>query len=201
MGYRLEGKMLEVCTCEVICPCWVGRDPDGGTCQGVIAYHFTSGVVDGVDVSGLTLGLTAHIPGNVLQGDWRVVVLLDENAGPEQEAALVDVFTGKAGGPVADVAALVGEIVDLQRVPITFDITEGTGRLEAGPVRADIESLTGATGLPTVLTETAFSSIPGSPAYVARSRSYTAEVPALGISLDIADRNAVQGAFRFEHAA
>jgi hypothetical protein len=201
MGYRLEGKMLEVCTCEVICPCWVGRDPDGGTCKGVIAYHFTSGEVAGVDVSGITLGLAAHIPGNVLQGNWRVVVLLDENASPEQEAALVDVFTGKAGGPVADIAALVGEIVDLQRVPITFDIAEGTGRLDAGPVRADVESLAGATGLPTVLTDTAFSSIPGSPAYVARSRSYTADVPALDISLDISDRNAVQGDFRFEHAA
>lgn len=200
MGYRLEGKMLEVCTCEVICPCWVGRDPDGGTCQGAIAYHFTSGEVNGVDVSGLTLGLVAHIPGNVLQGNWRVVVLIDENATPEQEAALVEVFTGKAGGPVADVAGLVGEIVDLQRVPITFDITEGTGRFEAGPVRADIESLAGATGLPTVLADTAFSSIPGSPAYVARSTSYTADLPALDISLDISDRNAVQGDFRFEHA-
>ncbi|MGH9230104.1 MAG: DUF1326 domain-containing protein [Acidimicrobiales bacterium] len=201
MGYRLQGKMLEVCTCEVICPCWVGRDPDGGKCQGVIAYQITSGEVGGVDVSGLTLGLVAHIPGNVLQGNWRVVVLLDENATPEQEAALVEVFTGKAGGPVADLAALVGEIVDLQRVPITFDVTEGTGRFDAGSVRAEIEALTGATGQRTVLSDSAFSSIPGSPAYVARSTSYTADAPALGISLDISDRNAVQGDFLFEHAA
>jgi hypothetical protein len=190
MGYRLQGKMLEVCTCEVICPCWVGRDPDGGMCQGVIAYQITSGEAGGVDVSGLTFGLVAHIPGNVLQGNWRVIVLLDENATAEQEAALVEVFTGKAGGPVA-----------LQRVPITFDVTEGTGRLEAGPVRTEIEAIVGATGQRTVLSDTAFSSIPGSPAYVARSTSYTADVPALGISLDISDRNAVQGDFLFEHAA
>ena len=201
MGYRLQGKMLEVCTCEVICPCWVGRDPDGGMCQGVIAYQITSGEAGGVDVSGLTFGLVAHIPGNVLQGNWRVIVLLDENATADQEAALVEVFTGKAGGPVADLAALVGEIVDLQRVPITFDVTEGTGRLEAGPVRTEIEAIVGATGQRTVLSDTAFSSIPGSPAYVARSTSYTADVPALGISLDISDRNAVQGDFLFEHAA
>lgn len=201
MGYRLEGNMLEVCTCEVICPCWVARDPDGGTCQGAIAYHFASGQAAGVDVSGLTLTLLAYIPGNVMQGGWRVVVLLDENATDEQANALVDVFTGKAGGPVADLAGLVGEIVDLQRVPVTFDVTKGSGRFEAGPVQAELEPLVGATGEQTVLAETAFSTIPGSPAYVARSTSYRAEAPALGISLDISDRNAVQGDFLFEHAA
>ncbi len=73
--------------------------------------------------------------------------------------------------------------------------------LEAGPVRTEIEAIVGATGQRTVLSDTAFSSIPGSPAYVARSTSYTADVPALGISLDISDRNAVQGDFLFEHAA
>ena len=30
MAYRLEGSILEVCTCSAICPCWVGQDPDGG---------------------------------------------------------------------------------------------------------------------------------------------------------------------------
>ena len=26
MSYRLEGTLLEVCNCEVLCPCWIG-DP------------------------------------------------------------------------------------------------------------------------------------------------------------------------------
>ena len=40
MAYQLEGTMLEACTCNVICPCWVGEDPDSGTCYGMIAWHF-----------------------------------------------------------------------------------------------------------------------------------------------------------------
>src|SRR3990172_3889334 len=36
MAYNLEGSLLEVCTCNVICPCWVGEDPDGGACDGLI---------------------------------------------------------------------------------------------------------------------------------------------------------------------
>ena len=33
MGYQLQGRLLEVCTCNTLCPCWVGDDPDGGTCD------------------------------------------------------------------------------------------------------------------------------------------------------------------------
>ena len=31
--YDLEGTLLEACSCGVLCPCWVGADPDGGACD------------------------------------------------------------------------------------------------------------------------------------------------------------------------
>jgi hypothetical protein len=54
-GYQFQGTLLEACNCDVLCPCWIGEDPDNGTCQSVVAYHFDSGTIRGVDVSGLTL--------------------------------------------------------------------------------------------------------------------------------------------------
>ena len=54
MAYRLQGSILEVCTCKVLCPCWIGEDPDGGTCDSTVAYHVDTGSVNNVDVSGLT---------------------------------------------------------------------------------------------------------------------------------------------------
>ena len=66
MAYDIEGRLLEVCTCNVLCPCWVGEDPDGGTCDSALAWHVDSGSIDGVDVAGLTVALSVHIPGNVL---------------------------------------------------------------------------------------------------------------------------------------
>src|SRR5208283_1835748 len=57
MAYQLEGKLLEVCDCNVLCPCWIGEDADNGTCDAVVAYHIDKGTVDGTDVSGLTLAL------------------------------------------------------------------------------------------------------------------------------------------------
>ena len=128
-------------------------------------------------------------------------MLLDEDASDAQEKALLEVFTGKAGGPVADFAALVGEVVEMSRVPMTFEV-QGEGHFKAGDVvEGEIEQLVGATGEPTVLADTAFSTIPGSPAYVAKSKHYKVDSKPLGISLDISGRNAIQGDFLFEHAA
>ena len=71
MAYHLEGRLLEVCDCRVLCPCWIGEDPDNGTCDAVLAYHFDAGAIEGVDVTGRTLALVSHTTqsvGRVLSG-------------------------------------------------------------------------------------------------------------------------------------
>lgn len=199
MAYRLEGRLLEVCTCDVLCPCWVGADPDGGTCDGTLSWHFDKGKIDGVDVSGLTLAILCHIPGNILKGNWRAVVFMDEKASSQQEEAILNAFTGKLGGPIAELAQLIGEVVAVERAPITFEVEKGKGRLRIGSaVTADIEPFQGATGRDTTLHDTAFSSIPGSPAYVGKASMYKATSPVLGLDVDLQDHNAVQGTFLFE---
>ncbi len=199
MAYTLEGRLLEVCTCNVICPCWVGEDPDGGTCDGVIAWHIDRGEINGVDVSNRTIAVAAHIPGNVLNGNWRAAVYLDERATPEQEDAILAVWTGKLGGPVADLVQLVGEIAGLERVPISFDVEGGKGRLAIGAaVEAELMPLQGAAGQPTTLHDSVFSTIPGSPAYVSKASTYRLNAPNYGFTIDLQGRNAVQGTFRFE---
>src|SRR5437667_12587345 len=75
MAYLLEGRLLEVCTCETLCPCWVGEAPDFGTCDGTLCWKIDKGTIDGVNVSGLTFGVLAHIPGNILQGNWKIVAM------------------------------------------------------------------------------------------------------------------------------
>ncbi len=200
MAYRLEGRLLEVCTCDVLCPCWVGADPDGGTCDGTLSWHFDKGKIDGVDVSGLTLAILCHIPGNILKGNWRAVVFMDEKASPQQEEAILNAFTGKLGGPIAELAQLIGEVVAVERAPITFEVEKGKGRLRIGSaVTADIEPFQGATGRDTTLHDTAFSSIPGSPAYVGKASVYKATSPVLGLDVDLQDHNAIQGTFLFEY--
>jgi hypothetical protein len=196
MGYHLQGDLLEVCDCDTLCPCWVGENPDNGTCQSSLAYRIERGEIDGVDVSGLTFALAAFIPGNVLAGNFRVVRYVDDRASPEQEAALLRAFRGELGGPLADLAGLVGEEVDARRAPITFTVVEGKGTLRLGDaVHAEMEPYRGPTGEPTKLVESIFSTIPGSPAYVGKASRFRMVQPELGIDLDLAGHNAIQGHF------
>ncbi|HEU0021547.1 MAG TPA: DUF1326 domain-containing protein [Dehalococcoidia bacterium] len=199
MAYQIEGTLFEVCTCNVLCPCWVGEDPDNGTCDGLLGWRVDKGLIDGVDVAGITLVMMAHIPGNILQGNWRVMAYLDQKATEDQEEALMNVFTGKLGGPIADMAKLVGEIVGVERVPIVAEAEGGKGRLKIGQaIEAEMEPFKGMTGESTTLHDTAFTTIPGSPAYLGKASRYTANVPALGLNIDLTGHNAVQGSFRFE---
>jgi hypothetical protein len=199
MGYSIEGKLIEACSCGAPCPCWIGADPDGGKCNGLLAYHYERGQINGVDVAGLTLALAAKIPGNVLQGNWKVVAYVDNRATPDQKEMILGAHTGKFGGPLADLAPLIGEVLGVYDVPITFQMDEGRGTIAVGDaLNAEMEPYTDAQGRPTKLVDSLFSTIPGSPAYVGRAQSFRASIPQHDFAWEYNGRNAVLGEFRFE---
>ncbi|MDA2919394.1 DUF1326 domain-containing protein [Desulfobacterota bacterium AH_259_B03_O07] len=200
MAYDFEGSLLEVCTCNILCPCWVAEDPDGdGTCDAAWGYRVDKGTIEGVDVSGVVFGTMNHIPGNVLDGNWRVVFFIDEKATEEQEEAVLNAFTGKLGGPLGDLANLVSEVIAVERVPITFDLVEGKGKLIIGEyVEAEMEPFRGPGGKTTTLVDSAFTTIPGSPAWLSKASNFQRKSSKYGLKdLDIQNHNAIQGDFRF----
>lgn len=197
MSYLLEGRLLEVCTCNILCPCWVGEDPDSGKCDGVLAWHVDKGSIDGTDVAGHSVVILAHIPGNILKGNWTVRVYVDDGATAQQKDALLNVWTGKLGGPMADLAKLVGTVVAVEQVPITFEVKGVNGNLRVGSaITADLTPFQGATGQPTAMHDTIFTTIPGSPAYVGKASKYQVNAPDFNINLS--GHNAVSGSFRFQ---
>jgi hypothetical protein len=200
VAYQLEGRLLEVCTCNILCPCWVGEDPDNGTCEAIASWHIDSGTIDGVDVSGCNFIVLGDIPGNVLAGNWKVAVFLDADISDAQQEAMLNVWTGKLGGPVADLASLIGEVVSVERAPIKYEIVEGKGTITIGDVaEATMEPYRGPSGEVTTLNESVFSTIPGSPAWVAKASSYSRKGAKYGLAdLDIQGHNAIQGLFKFE---
>lgn len=200
MAYHLEGRLLEVCNCRVLCPCWIGEDPDFKTCDTIVAYHFDKGTVDGVDVAGRTLALLAHVPGNILQGNWTAAVYVDDKASEQQEQALLDVYTGKKGGPVAEFAKLVGKVVSVQKVPITFEVEGGRGTIKVGDAGfAELEPYKNASGATTTLSDTVFSTVPGAPVFVGKALEYRSKNHAgLGKDINIKGHNALQSTFVFD---
>ena len=197
--YVLRGTLLEACTCNILCPCWVGEDPDGGTCDSILAYHFERGTIGDVDVSGLTLVAAAHIPGNILNGNFRTVHLVDDRASHEQLAALSDVFQGRLGGPVADLANLIGDYLGMLQAPIEFALHEGQGSLRIGDrLLSVMEPYRGPDGTVTTLRDSIFSTIPGAPAWISKASQTSVNLPEQGMVWSVRDRNAIQGEFKFE---
>lgn len=200
MAYDLHGYMLEFCSCNVLCPCWIGEDPDNGECGGILAWHIERGTIDGTDVSGRTYAALAAISSNVLQGNWKGLGVVDDGASDAQHAALADAFGGKLGGPLEVLATLIGELVDVVRAKVTTDVVEGTGSLKIGDlVDGHMQAYQGPFGKATNLQESPFATYPGAPAYISKASSYVQTTARYGIpDVDLQGRNAMQFFFHFE---
>jgi hypothetical protein len=199
--YQFQGTLLEACNCDVLCPCWIGEDPDNGTCSSVVAYHLDSGTIRGVDVSGLTLANVVFIPGNVLAGNWKALLYVDDRASDEQQEALVAAFSGKLGGPLADLAQLIGEQLGVVRAPISHEVSEGRGTLRVGDdtVVAEMEPYRGADGSITTLQNSIFSTVPGSPAWVGKASRFAVNMPDQGWTYEFEGRNAIQSEWTIDY--
>ena len=134
MSWQIEGRYFENCSCEVVCPCTaslaLGADYD--RCRVVLVFHVDSGEVDGVDVGGLTLAAVADTPKFMHEGNWRLGVLIDDAASPQQAEKLGGVFSGQLGGPMAALAGLVGEQLGAEMVPMEFSSSNGHHVLTVG---------------------------------------------------------------------
>jgi hypothetical protein len=135
MAWSIEGSYIENCNCDVVCPCtWSGltRAATHDRCNVLLGFHIDRGAIEGVDVSGLTFGILADAPKQMTDGGWRVGLLVDSEATDEQAAKLQGVATGELGGPMAGLAPFIGEVLGVERVPVTFEEGDGTRSVRFG---------------------------------------------------------------------
>jgi len=122
MAWKLEGTYFENCSCEVPCPCTasltLGADYD--RCQVLLAFDVESGEIDGVDVGGRTVAVVADTPKLMTDGNWRLGLIVDDDASDEQAEKLGAVFSGQMGGPMAGLAPLIGEVLGSERMPVEY---------------------------------------------------------------------------------
>ena len=127
------------------------------------------------------------------------MIYLDAKSSAEQQQALLKLFTGELGGPLADLANLVSENLDVRIAPIEYDIKEAQGTIRIGEIlSAEMAPYRSGDGKPTKLVDSIFSTIPGSPAYVAKASHHRVNLPEFNMVWEYSGRNAIQGLFRFE---
>jgi hypothetical protein len=124
MAYKVEGNYFENCSCEVACPCGASNLALPATyerCDVLMAFHIDNGEVDGVDVSGKTVAVFADTPAQMIEGNWRVGLVIEEDTSEEQRKALASVFSGEQGGPPEIIGGLLGEMLGVEFAPITYN--------------------------------------------------------------------------------
>jgi hypothetical protein len=132
MGFSVRGDYFETCSCDVSCPCiWLGPATQEA-CDVLLAWHVKEGQKDGVDLSGLNAVMAAHTPKHMTEGNWKVALYLDDRATADQSEALGAVFSGGAGGHLAALAPLIGEVAGVAPAAISFDRTGGSLRAAVG---------------------------------------------------------------------
>jgi hypothetical protein len=152
MAWRVSGRSLELCSCKMLCPCWLGPDgdPDRGWCAGVFAFDIREGESDGVKLDGSRVAFTGEWPGNFFAGNGTLRVYMDERASEDQRRELEAIFSGTKGGHLE---GLLGAVIT-KRLPAQvakIEILWGDKpSLTVGSIgRATLQPLKDAAGRPT----------------------------------------------------
>jgi len=161
MSFVVEGDYFEVCNCDMSCNCiWLGPATQD-TCDVLLAWHVTKGHKDDVDLSGLNAVMAVRAPKRMTDGGWKVAVYLDDRASTEQSEALGAVFSGGAGGHLAALGPLIGEVAGVQPGTITFEKSDGSLHAEvAGTLTMSSDLAVGMDGRePAVITNAPFGAV------------------------------------------
>ena len=123
MAWQLEGTYFENCPCDMVCPCTTSAfsmPADQDRCRVVLAFHIDRGEVEGVDVGGKSVVVLADTPALMGEGNWRVGMVMDAAASPEQAEKLGAVFSGQLGGPMAMLSPLISEMLGVESAAIEY---------------------------------------------------------------------------------
>lgn len=144
MAWRITGKMLESCSCKMVCPCTLGpAEPDQGWCSGALVFDIQQGNSDGVNLGGTKIVFAVDLPGDFLSGNGTARLYLDEAAGADQRRELEAIFTGKKGGAFDVLRGLITKWLPTQVVKTEVardnsSVTVGTvGQLKLQPVKTE----------------------------------------------------------------
>lgn len=134
-AWSIKGELALNCSCDVFCPCVVSLGkalPTEGYCHAWMAVRMDEGNFGDTALSGLNVALLLDIPGRMGDGDWKAAMYIDERADDAQYDAMLQIFTGQAGGTTSVLRLLVSTFLGHRREVVTYD-TDGQKRIVTVP--------------------------------------------------------------------
>jgi len=127
MAWQISGRYAETCNCDYVCPCPTSglTKTTHGYCVFAMGFQVERGSYEDVNLDGRSFVVVAHTPGAMGEGNWKVGLLLDDKSNAQQQEALSAIVSGQAGGPMANLAPMIGEFAGVETAPIRI---EGNGK-------------------------------------------------------------------------
>jgi hypothetical protein len=198
VAYELRGQFLESCDCFVVCPCWFEQNPDENKCTGVVAWYVEQGEIDNVDVSGLVAVSVSHHSGHRAKSKQRVALFIDSRADDDQQRVLERAFTGKAGGPLGELAQMTDKVSAVELADISFTSDGGDTKLTIGrQVTTGMEPVIGETERVTTVGDGALGVLLGTPAEVGKSNRFRLALDDAKLKIDVRERSSTRGRFAY----
>ena len=195
--WSLSGLYFEACNCEVACPCVFLSPPTEGECTALVGWHIDQGSFEKTKLDGLNVALTVHSPGTMVATKWKAALYFDSKASEEQKNALMQIFSGQAGGHPAALVSFVGEVLGVKSVAIDFraDGKHRSIKID-GVAEAEIEALRGAGGSDVTVSGHPLSIAPGFPATAAKSKRVNYHD--YDLRLDVTEKNGFFSPFAYQ---
>jgi hypothetical protein len=172
--WKVNGTYFEACNCEAACPCFFLSDPTESDCTALVAWHIDDGNFGDVRVDNLNVALAVHSPGNMATTPWKAAVYFDESASEDQKNALMQIFTGQAGGHPARLVSHIGEVLGVSSLPMVYQAEGKRRSLQVtGVAKAEIEALQGQGGAEITIENHPLCIAPGYKGVVAKSTQVT----------------------------
>ncbi len=197
--WKLNGTYFETCNCDATCPCIFLSDPTESDCKVLVAWHIDEGSFDGVRLNDLNVALSVYSAGNMATTPWQAAVYFDAAASEAQHEALMQIFTGQAGGHLSRLVSHIGEVLGVSSVPMTYQAEGKRRSLKVeGVAEAEIEALaTGQGGADITVENHPLCIAPGYAAVVGKSNHFTYQD--YGMDWEFSGKNGLYSPFTYQN--
>jgi hypothetical protein len=124
-AWQISGQYMETCNCAFLCPCITSNltaRPTEGDCKAALAMRIDKGKKGGISLDGVSFVIVLRSPGPMADGNLTVGLIIDTAASDAQVEAISAIAGGTAGGPMAALGPLVGNMAGVERREVNFEM-------------------------------------------------------------------------------
>lgn len=143
---RIAGEGASSCNCAWGCPCQFNALPTHGSCEAMVGFQIRAGYFGSTRLDRIRFARIAWWPGAIHEGNGTRQLIIDEQATPDQRAALLALDSGIHGVSNFEIMSLVcPNKLEPIFAPITFRVDRerrqsllhipGIGESRAEPIK------------------------------------------------------------------